>query len=98
MNVFTSTELSSKTKTVCEAVRSQGCVFITNNGKVESMMVDLSAFESINEAVHSYDQWLMQRQLTTLWQHTANSGITLDDIDAEIAAVRSERRKGKASA
>lgn len=98
MNVFTSTELSSKTKAVCEAVRSQGCAFITNNGKIESMMVDLSAFDTLNEAVHSFDQWQMQRQLDALWQHNADSAITLDDIDAEIAAVRAERRQRKASA
>ena len=98
MNVFTSTELSSKTKTVCETVRTQGCAFITNNGKIESMMVDLSAFDTLNEAIHSYDQWQMQRRLDEIWQHTAASAITLEDIDAEIATVRAERRAGKASA
>lgn len=57
MNVFTSTELASKTKAVCATVREDGCAFVTNNGKIDCMMIDLSMFDTINEAIHSYDQW-----------------------------------------
>lgn len=93
MNVFTSTELASKTKTVCATVREDGCAFVTNNGKIDCMMIDLSTFDTINEAIHSYDQWVAQHELERMWQRNAESAITLDDIDAEIAAVRAERRE-----
>lgn len=96
MNVFTSTELASKTKTVCQSMRDNGCAFVTNNGKVDCMMIDLSMFDTLNEALHFYDQWVAQYRLERMWQRTANSTITFEDIESEIAAVRQER-KSKAS-
>ena len=91
MNVFTSTELASKTKAICQTVREQGCAFVTNNGKIDCMMVDLSMFDTLNDAVHSYDRWLAQHELENIWRNTADSTITTDDINAEIAAMRAER-------
>lgn len=88
MNVFTATELTSKTKAVCDMVQQEGCAFVTNNGKIEYMMVDISMFATLNGAVRSYERWRMQQQLESLWAHTAESDITFDDIEAEIAAVR----------
>lgn len=93
MNVFTSTELASQTKTVCATVRETGCAFVTNNGKIDCMMIDLSTFTTINEAIHAYDSWVAQHDLERMWQRNANSTITLEDIDNEIAAVRAERHQ-----
>ena len=50
-------------------------------------------FDTINEAIHSYDQWVAQHELERMWRRNAESTITLADIDAEIAAVRAERRE-----
>lgn len=97
MNVYTSTELASKTKTICKTVKTEGCAFITNNGKIDCMMINLQDFSSINEAVHFYDQLHAARQLNTLWQHTQNSEITTSDIDEEIAQVRAARLQKKSS-
>ncbi|WP_172136007.1 hypothetical protein [Adlercreutzia sp. ZJ473] len=96
MNVFTSAELASRTKAVYEAVRRDGCAFVANDGKVDCMMVDLSMFDTMNEAIRSYDQWVAQRELELMWKRNVASGVTLEDIDAEIAVVRSERRGTRA--
>lgn len=92
MNVFTATELASKTKTVCDVVQQKGCAFVTNNGKLDYMMVDISMFDTLNDAVRSYDKWRMQHQLEQIWQDTASSDITYEDIEAEIQAVRASKR------
>lgn len=85
--------IPAKTKTVCRTVKEDGCAFITNNGKIDCMMIDLSMFDTINDAVHSYDQWVAQRDLERMWRRNADSAITLEDIDEEIAAARAERRE-----
>ena len=93
MNVYTSTELASKTKAICAATKRDGCSFITNNGKLDCMMIDLSVFETLNDAVRSYDKWMAQNQLERMWSRNAGSDITLQDISDEIEAVRQERRE-----
>ena len=52
----------------------------------------MNVFNS-NEAIHAYDSWVAQHDLERMWQHNANSTITLEDIDDEIAAVRAERHQ-----
>lgn len=96
MNVFTSTELASRTKAVCQSVRDNGCAFVTNNGKVDCMMIDLSMFDTLNEALHFYDQWVAQYRLERMWQRNADNPITAKDIEREIAAVRSQRADASA--
>lgn len=92
MNIFTSSELASKTRAVCDNVKEQGCAFVTNNGKAEIMMIDLSDFASLNDAIHSYDQWVGQRTLEALWKETEGRSMTFEEIDEEIASVRAARR------
>lgn len=92
MNIYTSSELATKTRAVCDDVKRQGCAFVTNNGKAEIMMIDLSGFDSLNDAVHSYDQWVGQRTLESLWKDTDSRTMTLEEIDEEISAVRAKRR------
>ena len=93
MNVYTSSELASKTKAVCDAARSEGCAFITTNGKTDLMLVCIADFPTINEAVHSYDSWRAHNALRRMWAHT--DGISLDDgnIQREIEAMRAESDK-----
>lgn len=92
MNIYTSSELATKTRKVCDDVKRQGCAFVTNNGKAEIMMIDLSGFESLNDAVHSYDQWIGQRALEALWKETGSRSMSLSEIDEEISAVRAQRK------
>ncbi|MEI3377149.1 MAG: hypothetical protein V8R08_04855 [Coriobacteriales bacterium] len=91
MNIYTSSELATKTRAVCDDVKQQGCAFVTNNGKAEIMMIDLSGFDSLNDAVHSYDQWVGQRALEALWRQSDSQPMTLAEIDEEISSVRAKR-------
>ncbi|MCI8366913.1 MAG: hypothetical protein HFJ66_04865 [Eggerthellaceae bacterium] len=93
MNVFTSSELASRTKAVCDTVREQGCAFVTNNGKVDCMMIDLSMFETLNDAVRSYDRWVAQYELERMWLRNSDLRISMGEIDDEIAEVRKARKK-----
>lgn len=91
MNVFTSSELATKTKAVCDTARERGCAVMTTNGKADLAMIDLSRFETINEFVHEYDIWRAQTSLRRIWAQTRNGDITEEEINAEIQAARAER-------
>ena len=93
MNIFTSSELASKTKAVCDTARSQGCAVITTNGKADLAMIDLSRFETINDFVHEYDRWRAETSLRNIWAKTDGTDISEEDIAAEISAARAERKR-----
>lgn len=93
MNVFTSSELASKTKAVCDTAREQGCAVITTNGKADLAMIDLSHFETINDFIHEYDLWRTQTALRNIKAKTQNVDISLEEINAEIKAARAERSR-----
>lgn len=93
MNIFTSSELATKTKTVCDTARNRGCAVITTNGKADLAMIDLSRFETINDFIHEYDRWLADAALRSIWAKTTNSDISEEDIANEIAATRAERKR-----
>ena len=61
-----------KTKAICDAARKQGCAYISTNGKIDLMMIDLSDFDTLNDAVHSYDEWMAMRTLHALWDKTSS--------------------------
>ena len=92
--MFTSSELAARTKKVCDAARTQGCAFITTNGKADLAMIDLSAFDSINDFVHALDSWRAQAAVQRMRAHTAAEAETLTsaDVEAEITAARKNRR------
>lgn len=88
MNMFTSSELATTTKKVCDAARDQGCAFITTKGKADLAMIDLSAFASINEFVHVFDSWRMEAALRRVRAKAAEVEMSFEDIEAEIMATR----------
>ena len=97
MNMFTSSELATTTRKVCDTARSQGCVFITTNGKADLAMIDLSCFASINEFVHAFDRWRSQSALQRLRSQAAKSNTSFQGIEEEIAAARRENRVERSS-
>lgn len=97
MNMFTSSELATTTRKVCDAARSQGCALITTNGKADLAMIDLSGFESINDFVHMFDQWRASAALRRLQSHASSVEMSLEDIEAEIAQVRKGAKPVKAT-
>ena len=91
MNMFTSSELATTTKKVCGEARRQGCALITTNGKADLALFDLSSFETINEFVHVYDRWRAESTLRRMRAHAAEIDMSFDEIEAEIAAARSDK-------
>lgn len=51
MNVFTSSELASKTKMVCDAARKHGCAFVTTKGKMDLMIVNIADCPTVYDAL-----------------------------------------------
>ena len=90
MNMFTSSELATTTRRVCDAARNQGCAFITTNGKADLAMIDLSGFESINEFVHTFDQWRSQAALRRLRAQAERVAVDFEDIEEEIGLARTK--------
>lgn len=86
--------LLQKTKAICDAARKQGCAYISTNGKIDLMMIDLSDFDTLNDAVHSYDEWMAMRTLRALWDKTEGRPISREDIEREISSHRSEQAQG----
>lgn len=58
------------------------------------MMIDLSDFDTLNDAVHSYDEWMAMRTLRALWDKTEGRPISGEDIEREISSHRSEQAQG----
>ena len=91
MNMFTTSELATTTRKVCDAARSQGCALITTNGKADLAIIDLSGFDSINDFVHALDSWRAQAALRRMRAQADKVNMTSEEIEAEIAKVRKGR-------
>lgn len=95
MNMFTSSELATTTRKVCDVARSQGCAVITTNGKADLAMIDLSGFDSINDFVHVFDKWRLEAALRRLRTQAEQGEMSFEDIEAEISAVRKGDKQAK---
>ena len=92
MNMFTSSELATTTRKVCDVARSQGCALITTNGKADLAMIDLSCFDSINDFVHAFDRWRSEAALRRLRARASANDVNFEDIETEIAETREARK------
>ena len=97
MNMFTSSELATTTRKVCDAARSQGCAVITTNGKADLAMIDLSGFDSINDFVHALDKWRSEAALSRLRAQAEQVAMSFEGIEAEVNSARKARRQAEAS-
>ena len=97
MNMFTSSELATTTRKVCDAARNQGCALITTNGKADLAIIDLSCFESINDFVHELDKWRSEAALRRLRAQAEQVDMGFEEIEAEISAVRKGKKQAKAT-
>ena len=93
MNMFTSSELATTTRKVCETARTQGCALITTNGKADLAMIDLSCFDSINDFVHAFDRWRSEAALKRLRSRASAIDMDFEEIELEIAETRKARKK-----
>ena len=93
MNFYSVRDLRTSTKSVWESLAGDGQVVITNNGKPSALMLDLTR-DDFEETVRSVRQARAMRAINRMQEAAVKSGLnymTLDEINAEIAAARKER-------
>jgi PHD/YefM family antitoxin component YafN of YafNO toxin-antitoxin module len=87
-------DLSKSPKFAFDKLMTDGKAVITNNGRPEAIMVkvDAASFESTLSLLQKLEfmQNLTELRLASL--RNGNANMTLDEINAEIAAARMERR------
>jgi hypothetical protein len=87
-------DLSKSPKFAFDKLAADGKAVIINNGQPEAIMVkvDASSFESTLSLLQKLEfmQNLTELRLASL--RDGNSNMTLDEINAETAAARAERR------
>ena len=92
MNFYSIRDLRSETKNICEKVRQNGEVVITNNGKPSVLMLDISE-DNFDEVVRAIRQAKAMIAFNSMKAVAATNGYMTDsEIEDEIKTVRSERR------
>ena len=92
MEYYSIRELRNETKDVCESVRQYGEAVITNNGKPSVLMLDISGAD-LEATVRAVRQAKAMIAFNEMRKTAADRGyMTEAEIEAEIAAARSERR------
>ena len=93
MNFYSIRDLRSETKNICEKVRQNGEVVITNNGKPSVLMLDISE-DNFEEIIRSIRQAKAMIAFNSMKAIAATNGYMTDsEIEEEIKAARSERRE-----
>ena len=89
-------ELSKSPKDAFEKLAADGKAVITNNGLPQAILVkvDAASFENTLSLLQKLEfmQNLTEMRLSS--RRNGNSGMALNEINAEIAAARAERKKG----
>jgi hypothetical protein len=87
-------ELSKSPKLAFEKLITDGKAVITNNGQPQAILVrvDASSFENTLSLLQKLEFMQNLTEMRLISRHNGNSNMTLDEINAEIAAARAERR------
>ena len=95
MEFLTVRELSKSPKDTLSRLSKDGKAVLTNNGKPQALLfkIDGESFEKTLSFVQKLEflQNLTEMRLISL--RNGNDRMTLDEINAEIAAARKERKK-----
>ena len=90
-------ELASNSGKVMKEADKRGFVVITKDGKPRSILIsttEATLFPDVRAVVHmKFKQTLLQSQMRAVKNGTSN--MTMEEIDAEIAAARKARKNGK---
>jgi hypothetical protein len=88
-------ELSKSPKTAFNKLALDGKAVITNNGQPQAILVkvDASSFESTLSMLQQMECTLAVANMQQESLRNGNSNMTLEDINAEIAAARQEMAK-----
>lgn len=92
MNFYSIRDLRIETKNICEKVRQNGEVIITNNGKPSVLMLDISE-NNFDELVRAIRQAKAMIAFNSMRAVVATNGYMSDsDIESEIQCARAERK------
>ena len=95
MQFMTVRELSKSPKDTLTKLSKDGKAVLTNNGKPQALLfkIDGESFERTLSLLQKLEfmQNLTEMRLTSM--RNGNAGMTLDEINAEIAAARKTRKK-----
>ncbi len=90
MDFYTVRDMRTTPKAIWGSLTADGSVVITNNGKPASLMLDISD-GSLEETLKAVRQAKAMIAFNAMRERAAESGfLTEDEIEAEIAAARSE--------
>ena len=95
MDFYTARDLRTIPKNVWDSLSEEGEVVITNNGKPTALMLDISS-GNLDEILRAYKQSRAMMAINSMRKAAAKAGLdkmTMDEINAEIAAARAERVK-----
>lgn len=93
MKLIPSREMAAKPAAIWKTLKREGAVVITRNGQPEGVFIATSAetwLEDVQDAVFSKARRATQ-QLRRSAAQSGTSTMGMDEIDAEIRAVRAER-------
>ena len=85
-------ELQASTSQINDILTDNGRIIVTNNGKPAAFMIAVDEL-SLEETLNDWQQIRAARSLRKLQEHAEQNyltGMTLDEIDAEITANRSD--------
>jgi PHD/YefM family antitoxin component YafN of YafNO toxin-antitoxin module len=87
-------ELSKSPKDTFDRLGADGKAVITNNGQPQAILVkvDASSFENTLSMLQKLEFMQNLTELRLVSRRNGNVNMTLDEINAEIAAARAERQ------
>jgi antitoxin (DNA-binding transcriptional repressor) of toxin-antitoxin stability system len=86
-------DLRTTPSQVWQTLSAEGEVVVTNNGRPQALMIQVDA-QTLGDTLAAVRQANAQRSLVRLQADSIAAGLdamTMDEIDAEIAAARTER-------
>ena len=92
-------ELRTATTKINEMLTDDGKIVVTSNGKPKALMIQVNESD-FEETLAALNQVRLTRTISRIRASAQSSGVsemTLDDINAEIALSRKERRERSAT-
>ena len=98
MDFYTSRDLRTRTKDIQSSLSAKGQAVITNNGQPWALMIDITDGD-LMEAMRALRIGRANLAFSKLRSQSEEQGLddlSMDDINAEIAAYRAEKRNAQA--
>ena len=98
MDFYTSRDLRARTKDIQSSLNSKGQAVITNNGQPWALMIDIADSDLMEtmQALRIGRANLAFSKLRSQSEEQGLDDLSMDDINAEIATYRAEKRNAQA--